>query len=581
MNDRAPQKTPKSAEPKKQGVDSDQIPSFSILLRQFKMTMEAVLEVVEALTPHVESLDQSPDRGVPLPPMSEEGAEKMRAVLEQLNAEGLGTKSQIGAEPEPNEEPQKPLEGDNAEMFMEGLRAAYEDQPGALRAVGEAFQTIVSMPQRQHLLHASLLTMAVGTLETAIAGVSTQHYALHPEALPAEEKEFSLAELAGFDDLQDARIAAISRRVEDLMRSGFDAWDKWFEGLLQEGFDELAADRAVLNEAVQRRHIVVHNGGRVSRQYLAKVPGVDAVVGEELRIDRAYLEAAIDAITIFGLRLILTSWSKWAPEDDEASGHALDLVYEQLVDNRNEVASCVAETALQFPADEKQRLSLRVNHWQARKRIEGLEAIRDEVEAWDTSALSPLYRAAKPLLLDDFDTAFATIPELIAQEDVNPAELREWPLFKEAREHERWVEIEALLPPPEERTLRERRMWPTRVATRSGKTKPATLIRGPRRKNLTASNSGGSGAPENRMGSDATPNDVRLSRMDFIAVLEGCAAVVGPGHLPDTGMALHALHAKSGMKALFLFGEIGDELSHRIAEFPLLLWTQLVPVAPE
>jgi len=69
------------------------------------------------------------------------------------------------------------------------------------------------MPQRQHLLHASLLTMTVGTLETAIAGVGTQHYALHPEALPAEEKEFSLAELAEFDDLQDARVTAISRRV--------------------------------------------------------------------------------------------------------------------------------------------------------------------------------------------------------------------------------------------------------------------------------------------------------------------------------------------------------------------------------
>lgn len=273
--------------------------------------MEAVLEVVETLTPHVESLDKSPDRSVPLPPMSEEGLKKMQVALEHLNTEGLETNSEIGAEP--NGEPKKPLEDENAELFMEGLRAAYEDQPGVLRAVGEAFQTIVSMPQRQHLLHASLLTMTVGTLETAIAGVSTQHYALHPGALPAEEKEFSLAELAEFDDLQDARVAAISRRVEDLMRSGFDAWDKWFEGLLQEGFDELAADRAVLSEAVQRRHIVVHNGGRVSRQYLAKVPGADIAVGEELRNDRAYLEAAIDAITIFGLRLILTSWSKWAP----------------------------------------------------------------------------------------------------------------------------------------------------------------------------------------------------------------------------------------------------------------------------
>jgi hypothetical protein len=426
-------------------MDSDQIPSFPILLRQFKMTMDAVLEVIEALTPHVESLDESPDRRIPLPPMSERGAERMSAALEQLNNRVNQGDSDAEHESKPTH-----LEGEDLELFTDGLRAAYEDQPGALRAVGEALQTVVAMPQRQNLLHASLLTMAVGTLETAIAGVGTQHYALHPDALPADEKEFSLSELAQFDDIQDARIAAISRKVEDLMRSGFDAWDKWFRGLLKSDFDELAANRAVLNEAIQRRHIVVHNGGRVSRQYLAKVPEAEAKIGNDLRINRAYLEAAVDEITIFGLRLILTAWVKWSPDKDEASGQALDIVYEQLVDGRNEAASCIAETALGFPADERQRLSLQINRWQARKRTEGIEVIRMELEAWDTSALSPLYEVAKSVLLDDFESSFALIPHLIDQGDLKEKELRDWPLFREVRDHERWPEIEVLLPPAQD-----------------------------------------------------------------------------------------------------------------------------------
>lgn len=98
---------------------------------------------------------------------------------------------------------------------------------------------------------------------------------------------------------------------------------------------------------------------------------------------------------------------------------------------------------------------MRVNYWQAQKRIQGIEAIREDVQAWDVSALSPLYRAAKPLLLDDFDAAFAAIPELIEQEDVKRRELHEWPLFKEARAHERWTEIETLLPPLEKDDERE------------------------------------------------------------------------------------------------------------------------------
>src|SRR6187402_3924193 len=125
MDGRAAKKKSDHAKSLEQGIDSDQIPSFSLLLKQFKMTMEAVLEVVETLTPHVESLDKSPDRNVQLPPMSEEGFKKMQAALEHLNTEGLETSSEIGAEPEPNGEPKKPLEGEDAEVFMEGLRAAY------------------------------------------------------------------------------------------------------------------------------------------------------------------------------------------------------------------------------------------------------------------------------------------------------------------------------------------------------------------------------------------------------------------------------------------------------------------------
>lgn len=73
------------------------------------------------------------------------------------------------------------------------------------------------------------------------------------------------------------------------------------------------------------------------------------------------------------------------------------------------------------------------------------------------------------------------------------------------------------------------------------------------------------------MGAYAPPDDVRLAGVNFVAVLEGRTTVVGPGHLPNTGMALHTLHAKPGVKALLVFGEIGDELSYRLAEFPLLL----------
>jgi hypothetical protein len=83
------------------------------------------------------------------------------------------------------------------------------------------------------------------------------------------------------------------------------------------------------------------------------------------------------------------------------------------------------------------------------------------------------------------------------------------------------------------------------------------------------------------MGADASPDDVRLAGVDFIAVLKGRPTVIGPSHLPNAGMALNTLHAEAGMKALSAVGEISNELRQGVAKLPLLLWTKSIPIAPE
>lgn len=57
------------------------------------------------------------------------------------------------------------------------------------------------------------------------------------------------------------------------------------------------------------------------------------------------------------------------------------------------------------------------------------------------------------------------------------------------------------------------------------------------------------------MGSDSTPDDVRLVGVDFLAVLEGRTTVIGPGHLPDARVPLDALDAKAWMEASIAAGE--------------------------
>jgi hypothetical protein len=425
--------------------DSPQVgqhPPFSLLLEQFNRTLEAVTEVLDAVSPHVAGLDEPANLTITLPPPSDENFEILREAFDRQSGDQAAGEAQ-----------EEPVSASNAlgKDFVSALAQAYKDQPRILREIGRTFWSVGARPRREHLMHGALLTMAVGTLETAIAGVATQHYFLHPGALPSSEKEFSLSDLADFEDLSDARDLAISRKVETLMRGGFDSWGLWFEDLLGEGFGGLASDHGVLQEAIQRRHLVVHNAGRVSRQYKAKVSSCEESVGSELPIKRSYLETAIDEISIFGVRLILTAWSKWCPsERDDAAEDGNKLVFSQLRSGHLNVARCVAQTAKEIAEEERLRLFLQVNQWQAEKRLNGLDSIRPEIENWDSSALSPLFAAAKAALLDDYDDLFSRLPDLLKQDEIRPADLRNWPLFREAREQEQWIDLEESLPSAQE-----------------------------------------------------------------------------------------------------------------------------------
>src|ERR1035441_4610684 len=80
---------------------------------------------------------------------------------------------------------------------------------------------------------------------------------------------------------------------------------------------------------------------------------------------------------------------------------------------------------------------------------------------------------------------------------------------------------------------------------------------------------------------DAPPNDMRLTRPNLAAVLEGRTTVQRPCHLPHAGVPLHPLHPQARTKALTAAGKVGDELRYRLAECPLLLRGEPVPVTPE
>jgi hypothetical protein len=289
--------------------------------------------------------------------------------------------------------------------------------------------------------------MAVGALETLLAGIATQHYLLHPGAI-GDEKEFSLFDLQSFESVEDASDLAISRRVDNLMRGGIDDWSRWFAKVGCPAFDDLAPSYEVVHEAIQRRHLVVHNAGRVDRQYQAKVPtGQDSALGEELRIDRAYVEGVIDELEVLGSRVGVILWRKWRPEEGDAIDDMLSgQTFELLSTDRSLAAQHLGNTAASLGATEVSRQIAQVNAWIAMRQQGGTDAIREAVSAWDTSALEDIFKAARAVLLEE-DEFYVIAGPLVESGRLTLTMLDSWPLFAPIREHPRFTELRKKVAP--------------------------------------------------------------------------------------------------------------------------------------
>ena len=330
------------------------------------------------------------------------------------------------------------MEGEDVQRFVEELHKALSTENFA--EFGAALHRAEAAPRHSSILHGSLLAMAVSSFETLVAGVATQHYLLHQGAI-GTEKEFTLADLQAFASVDDAIDVAIARRVDNLMRGSIDDWSAWFRDLGLPGFEALAADYKRFHETVQRRHLVVHNAGRVSRQYQAKVDD-SSTLGEELSIDRDYLERAVDEISVLGNRLLAIAWSKWEPQERSMTADRVkNRSFKLLQDERWLVAEHLAATTAQLAEQDVTRQRAKVNGWIAKLRQQGIDAINDEVVSWDTSALDPIFTVARHALLNEVDELVTVATPLVEDGRLTIRELGTWPLFDLVRGDQRFLAL--------------------------------------------------------------------------------------------------------------------------------------------
>lgn len=294
-------------------------------------------------------------------------------------------------------------------------------------------------PPRLEILYASLLITAVSNFEVLVAGSIREFLRTKPEAMRASEATYTLAEIEGFETLAEFREYCRERYAEGILRGSFEDWMAWFGKSLKIRLEDITDQPFVLREVFQRRHLFVHNGGEVNRLYLLKLPelGEPPSIGSTLKVSAAYLAQAVDGLVAAGTLLVAFTMKKLVRSADPK--HPADelvdtTAYDALKQGRYAITISLTSAMIDDCGSDYTRLVMTVNRWIARKRLQGLEAIRPEVEEWQTSALQPRFELAKLALLDKTDAAIALAKKLIDLGDLPVEAYRTWPLLAECRD---------------------------------------------------------------------------------------------------------------------------------------------------
>jgi len=168
----------------------------------------------------------------------------------------------------------------------------------------------------------------------------------------------------------------------------------------------------------------------------------DAIAkGEKLTITKKYLMAAIDLVERVFVLLPSEFWKQLEADNRLRSRTLLDLTYEHLRAERYKIAEQWSLfTWRDMGQPERNRQKARFSFWQSLKWQDRFDEVAEGMEEADFSAMDDLFSLARYALMDDVDGFFGLLPSVLKSGSLTERGLREWPLFREMRETDRYKE---------------------------------------------------------------------------------------------------------------------------------------------
>lgn len=251
------------------------------------------------------------------------------------------------------------------------------------------------------------------------------------------EKQIKYSELLKFN-YEDLRGELTKEAANSIMSQPLNDWLKTISHNHKISLEVISTQLKDFTEIYYRRNIVVHNNGKINRQYLAgiKADTNDYQLGQNLITDQQYVLKAINTTMIIVYGILYASLKVNKEDKDEYLDFLFSAGFEHMMEGEWDISYFIFALLIKEECkDTLTNVLSQINFWISCKNKGEFEQIKAEIEATDYSAMDISVRMAKEILLENYETAVPLMDEAITCK-MPPDVVETWPLFIQFRKTE-------------------------------------------------------------------------------------------------------------------------------------------------
>ncbi len=256
------------------------------------------------------------------------------------------------------------------------------------------------------------------------------------------KKQMLFSELLEFSSIEEAKESLVEREIEGVVRSSHHEQFAWME----KNFDVKLRDGLTVwpefVELCERRNLLTHTGGFVSKQYLStcelhKIPQKGIEIGKKLTISPEYYRRSVAIIYELGVKLCYVLWRKFEKLGiDKADSSVNELCYNLIHSREYSISESILRFAVNIKGKrEENTLGMMTinlaNALRLQKRLPDAKAI---LANKDWSGSSRVLKLGVAAVSEHIEATVQLMKEVGNKGDIKAEDYRTWPIFRGLRE---------------------------------------------------------------------------------------------------------------------------------------------------